>query len=175
MAERAQVSNEIITTDKKWYAIETKVKAELQVLRLIENNTDNSLTDIDVYLPTTRIKNIITPIFQGYIFVKHNENGFHKMRYQPGVKNYVKFSLYPSVIPENQIEIMSKVEANFNNVITVMSYLVKGSKVKIIKGVLAGREAILTQDARGQKIAVAIKKLGHSLLITIPASDVIAL
>ena len=116
MSERSRVLNETITTDKKWYAIQTKVKAEQQVLQLIQNNENNKLADIEAYLPMNTVKKNITPLFKGYIFVKHNENGFHKMRYQPGVKNYVKFSLYPSVIPENQIVLMVKIEANFNNV-----------------------------------------------------------
>jgi transcription antitermination factor NusG len=175
MAERAQVLNEVTTTDKKWYAIQTKTNAEVQVLRIIENDENNTLADIEAYLPITTIQNKVSPLFKGYIFVKHNVNGFHKMRYQPGVKGYVKFSMYPSVIPENQMVLMEKIEANFNNVKTVLSHLIKGAKVKIIKGALAGREGILTQDAQGKKIALAIEHLGHSLLINMPADDVITI
>ncbi|MFT5758694.1 MAG: transcription antitermination factor NusG [Alteromonadaceae bacterium] len=175
MAERAQGLNKTIATDKKWYAIETKVKAEQKVLQLIQNNENNNLVDIEAYLPITTIKNKISPLFKGYIFVKHNDDGFHKMRYQPGVKGYVKFSMYPSIIPESQMALMEKVEANFNNVKTMLSHLVKGDKIKIIKGVLAGREGILTQDAEGKKIALAIRHLGNSLLIKVPTTDVIAI
>ncbi len=157
----------------QWYAIQTKPKAEFQVL----NNVASRLIEQgeEVYLPTEAKAKSKLPLFSRYVFVKHNDAGFHKIKYTPGVKDYVRFGQYPTPIPTSEIELVKKVEAHFNQVGLLDSYLVKGSKVKIVKGVLAGREGILTQDQQGKKVAIQLGSLGQSVLLQVPVSDVVTI
>ena len=168
MAERAQMLPEIISTNKKWYVIETKLNSELQVMSHLD-----AATNLAGYLPMKVSKNKREPIFKGYVFAKHDLEGFHLMKYKPGVKNYVSFGHYPTSIPKEQIELIISIEENFNQPKVIQSSLVKGQKVKILHGVLAGREGVLSIDASVNTVAIAIETLGQSVLVQLPLSDVI--
>ncbi|WP_170940522.1 transcription termination/antitermination NusG family protein [Pseudoalteromonas sp. NBT06-2] len=159
--------------DKKWYAVQTKIKSEQLVCQRIEIDKEKGVIEVEVYLPLIKENNNFKPLFNGYIFVKHTQDEIHKIRYLPGVKDYVRFGLYPTSIPENQISLMEKIESSFNDVTTVDSYLVKGCKVQIIKGVLAGRKGVLTETTKNKKIAIAIDNFGKSVLISMPVTDVV--
>ena len=51
--------------------------------------------------------------------------------------------------------------------------LIKGDRVKLFKGALAGYEGILSEDQKGKKVVLKISKSSMSLLIDVPREHVI--
>lgn len=159
----------------QWYVLQTKPNTEISLSELINSNTEADIWNIHCYLPTLKQGAKTLPMFKGYLFVCHDENGFHQLNYQTGVKCYVRFGGMPSKIRARDIELMHQVEAHFNGVNSVDSYLVKGMRVRITTGVLAGRTGVLMDSPKGKKVALEIENLGRSLLVQVPPSDLLVL
>ncbi|WP_448547741.1 transcription termination/antitermination protein NusG [Thalassotalea fusca] len=158
----------------QWYAIRTKPKAEIKVFQQAERKL-SEVGGSQAYLPMEDKGEMLQPLFKGYVFVKHDDSGFHALKYTPGVRDYVRFSQFPTPIPEQEIELVKKMEAHFNHVALIDSCLVKGSRVKVIRGILAGREGILSQDQKGKKIAIQLFSIGKSAVLQVSGSDVVAI
>ncbi|WP_299002111.1 transcription termination/antitermination NusG family protein [uncultured Shewanella sp.] len=158
-----------------WYVLQTKPNAEIGLSELIDANTAAGIWNIQCYLPILKQGAKTLPMFKGYLFVYHDERGFHQLNYQTGVKGYVRFGGMPSQICLRDIELMHQVEAHFNGVNSVDAYLVKGMKVRITTGVLAGRTGVLMDSPKGKKVALEIENLGRSLLVQVPPSDLLVL
>lgn len=159
-----------------WYAISTKPQREFSVVEQINAKKQEYDWRINCYLPQVHQTNQNPQVlFRGYVFVQHDNDGFHRLKYIPGVKEYVRFSEYPSVIPDQDIATIKLVERHFNGVQALSSRLVEGAKVQVVSGVLAGRCGILTETARGKKVALEFAHLGHNLLVQVPTSDLIVL
>ncbi|MCL1123186.1 transcription termination/antitermination protein NusG [Shewanella surugensis] len=174
MAELAPMSDKE-KSQFNWYALQTKTHAEISLSQLIESNKAAGIWDIACYLPTLKQAEKTIPMFNGYLFVHHDDNGFHQLNYQTGVKGYVRFGGLPSTISTKDIELMQQIEAHFNGITYMETYLVSGMQVRIIKGALAGRTGTLIENPKGKKVALEIKNMGHSLLVHVPSSDLLLL
>lgn len=165
------------TEQKHWYAVYTHANAEK---KLLHNITQKQLNG---YLPmrqeirqwSDRKKIILMPLFKSYLFVCVDTEGLHRVKVQPGFSHYISFGGYPTVIPPQQITMMKAVVQNFQQVKITATRLVSGDKVNIFKGVLAGYDAVLTEDQGNKKVALAINKLGQSLLISVPLAHIVKL
>ena len=165
----------MIQNDQCWYAIQTKPMKEY----LVHQYALQELGSKDfIFLPEINKKTLIKkkiatsksryqlsqssnkePLYKGYIFVRHDEAGFHKMKFKPGVKNYINIGGYPLKVSDENIALIQKVEKHFEDIDVINTHLIKGTKVKIISGVLSGHEAILVEDATDKKVAIDIPLL----------------
>ncbi len=158
-----------------WYVLQTKAHAEMILNQLIESNKLLGLWDITSYLPKVTQGKKEVPLFKRYLFVHHDDSGFHQLKYQPGVKGYVRFGGLASKISSKDIELMKQVEKLHNGASLVQSFLVSGMRVKITKGILVGYTGTLMTKPNGKKVALAIENIGYSLLIHVPLSDLLLL
>ena len=158
-----------------WYVLQTKIHAEISLSEFINSNTAAGIWDIDCYLPTLTQNEKTVPMFNGYLFVYHDDNGFHKLNYQTGIKGYVRFGGLPSIISTKDIELMRQIEAHFYGVTFMDTSLVSGMRVRITSGMLAGRTGILMEKPTGKKVALEIENMGHSLLVHMSPSDLLVL
>jgi transcriptional antiterminator RfaH len=167
--------------EQHWYAIYTKYNAEKTLRECIENYSQLNALQYETFLPfrheikqwrdRTKVKKL--PLFRNYLFVKHDDNAFYKIKTMKGFCDYVRFGLAPSTIPTQQMEMIKKV-ANFHageNCHT--SHLVKGQKVKICRGSLAGYEGVLRENQHNHTVAIEIKSLKLCLNVHMPADDVL--
>ena len=148
---------------KHWYAAYTKYKYEENFVRHIERK------GFTTYLPRKRDD---TPLFERYVFVQTNESQLYQCANTIGLIKLVRFSGYPSVIPDAQIEFLKIIESNFQETYVTDNKLLKGDRVLIIEGPLSGYEAILTEDQGNKRVALEVAKLNQAVLIEIPLNHI---
>lgn len=162
-----------------WYAIYTKHNSEKELQKCISDYSRVNGLNYETYLPLreeikswrdrTRIKKV--PLFRNYIFVRHDDNGFHKIIRMKGFCDYIRFGPQPSKIPLPQMDMIKKVVGQQSGEYTPPSKQVKGEKIKIHHGALAGYYGILLEDESNNNLAVEIKSLKLFLHVKIPEKD----
>ncbi|NQZ20769.1 MAG: UpxY family transcription antiterminator [Colwellia sp.] len=165
----------ITEKDKQWYVIYTKPNAEKKLCNEVCKH------QIDAYLPlrketrqwSDRSKIITLPVFKSYLFVYLNIADMHTVKTLPGFVHFISFGGYPTPIPDKEMVLLKAIMTESNNPQIRATALIKGDRVKLFKGALAGYEGILCQDQAGQKVALEIKKLNLSLLVDVPIANVI--
>jgi len=166
-----------------WYAIYTKKNAEDTLRACIENYSHLNDLHYKTYLPlrqevkqwSDRRKVRISPLFNNYLFVKHDDNGFSKIKNMPGFSYYIRFGSTPSIIPEKQMALIKDVISYQQNTFCLAHKLAKGDAVKICKGALAGYEGILLKDQTSPKLAIEVKSLKLFLNVEVSMTDVVPL
>ncbi|QUM84169.1 MULTISPECIES: transcription termination/antitermination protein NusG [unclassified Moritella] len=160
---------------KKWYAVYTHSNAEKKLHERILSHK------LESYLPlklvtrqwTDRVKKITLPVFKSYLFVFVDLDGLQVVKKQPGFSHFIRFGAYPTEIQQSEIDLMKNIITMQQNTDIVATQLVKGDRVKIIKGVLTGYKGILTEHHGAKKIAIEVKQLQQSMLITVPLENII--
>lgn len=167
--------------EQHWYAIYTKHNAEQTLLESILNYSQRNALNYEAYLPLReevkkwrdRLKVKKSPVFKNYLFVKHDDNAFHKIKNMKGFCDYIRFGLTPSAIPIQQMELIKKVIEHQSSKYCKPSLLIKGKKVRIIHGTLAGYEGILLDNQLHHTLAIEVKSLKLCLNVNIAAADVV--
>jgi transcriptional antiterminator RfaH len=159
-----------------WYAIYTKHNSEQALQKCISDYSQINGLNYATYLPLreevkqwrdrTRIKKV--PLFRNYIFVRHDDNAFHQIVKMKGVCDYVRFGPQPSKISTEQMEMIQKVVKHQSDIYSPPSKFVKGTKVEITKGALAGYQGVLLEDQSNNNLAVEIKSLKLFFNIKVP-------
>ncbi|MEW6982671.1 transcription termination/antitermination protein NusG [Colwelliaceae bacterium 6471] len=164
-----------------WYAIYTKHNAEQTLQQCITNYSERYALNYETYLPLRehvtkwRDRNSIKklPLFRNYLFVKHDDNGFYKIKTMKGFCDYIRFGSNPSTIPSKQMEIIQKVVAHQAGKYCQSSSFVKGKKVKICRGPLAGYEGVLQEEQHSNMLAIEVKSLKLFLNVHVAVTDVV--
>ena len=166
--------------NQQWYAVYTKSDAEAKLRDCINRYSKENALPYEVYLPlrqefrqwSDRKKKVEKALFKNYLFVKHDERGFAKIKKMPGFVSYVQFGKYPSVVPEQDIELIKTVTKHDKAATSKTKTLVKGDKVRIKSGALAEYEGILLKDANGNKVAIRVDNLNQYLQVSVPLSNI---
>jgi transcriptional antiterminator RfaH len=166
-----------------WYVIYTKPDTEI-ILRdcICQYDEENDL-GFEVYLPMTteakqwsdRVKTRQTVLFKQYIFVKHDDNGFHAIKKMPGFGYYLQFGQFPCIVPSEQIEMIRAAQRCDRFVTCQPKRLIRGARVRILKGALADYEGILIDDPDSNKVAIEVSKLNQCVQIRIDQENLILL
>jgi len=167
--------------NQNWYAIYTKFNAEEKLCSLIQNYSKQHALNYQTYLPlrseikkwSDRTKLVKSPLFSNYLFVRHDDRGFSKIKSMPGFSFYIRFGSTPSVIPEKQMTLIKDVVLNQQNTYCLPHKMIKGDVVRICKGALSGYEGILVKDQNSHKLAIEIKSLKLFLNVEISINDVV--
>ena len=157
-------------SEKKWYAIYTRPRAEKQVYkRLVE-------TEIETFLPLQRIyrkwsdrkKLVEKPLLSSYVFVRTNNHNFPKVYKIPGVVKFVTFEGAPASIPQKQIDNL-RLLINSDAEIEISSEkFAMGDNVEVVSGSLIGLTGELIKTGNGNRVVVRIDKLDKNLILKIP-------
>ncbi len=173
--QQSQPSDEIKdnsngSSDKKWYAVYTRPRAEKLVYeRLVE-------ADIETFLPlhktyriwSDRKKLVIKPLLASYLFVKTTPKYFPAVYTINGVVKFVSFERQPVSIPQNQIDILRLI-INSNAEIEVSSEkFEKGDNVEVVSGALVGLTGELIKIGTHNRVVVRIDRLDQNLILKIP-------
>ena len=169
--------------NQNWYAIYTKYNAEETLRTCIENYSRLNDLNYQTYLPlrqeikqwSDRRKVSTSPLFNNYLFTRHDDEGFSKIKNMPGFSYYIRFGSQPSIIPEQEMVLIKAVISYQQNTFCLPHKLAKGDAVKICKGALAGYEGILLKDQSSPKLAIAVKSLKLFLNVEVSMTDVVPL
>ncbi|MFT4924924.1 MAG: transcription antitermination factor NusG [Phenylobacterium sp.] len=172
--------NKGLDREQYWYAIYTKKAAEAKLHDCILSYSKENDLGYQTYLPLTmeikqwsdRKKQCQRPLFNNYLFVKHDDKGFAQIKTMPGFCDYIRFGQYPAAIPQAQISMIKTIMAHHQQVTCQPKRLVQGDKVRICTGPLADYEGILVCDQGSKKVALEVKNLGQCLQVHVALDNI---
>lgn len=152
----------------QWVAVYTNPRSEKKTERnLIE-------AGFETYLPlrrelhswSDRKKWVEAPLIKSYVFVRITNKQEVPLRTVPGVSHLVNFRGDVATIPEWDIQMMKDFLATEVAVqIRDSEMLVRGARVRITEGALAGKEGILISDCEDGNFAVEITGISMAMII----------
>ncbi|MCX6307785.1 MAG: UpxY family transcription antiterminator [Bacteroidia bacterium] len=159
--------------DRNWYAIYTAPRAEKKVSERF------AAASIEHYLPlqtvkrrwSDRIKEVIVPVVNGYIFVHIAEAEIRNVLTSTfGAIAIIREFGKPVAIPDNQIQRL-RFMCDFSDepVEFILEDLTKGETVTISRGPLKGLMGELVQIKGKHQVVVRLEKFGYART-TIPIS-----
>jgi transcription antitermination factor NusG len=158
------------SSEKKWYALYTRPRAEKQVYeRLVENDIETFLPLIKTYRQwSDRRKLVEKPLLSSYIFVKTSRLEFPRVYKTNGVVKFVTFEGQPASIPQNQIDNL-RLLINSDAEIEISSEkFAPGDNVEVITGSLVGLTGELIKVGSQNRVIVRIDRLDQNLILKIP-------
>ncbi len=159
-------------TEARWYAVYTFARHEKTVAQQL------SIKGVHHYLPlyervsrwNDRSVRIQAPLFPGYVFVHIPAAARVKVLQTAGVVRFVAFNGRPSALPQHEIENLQKYLVARRA--EPYPYLVKGQRVLIRSGALAGLEGIVVRRKGKLRIVIAVDSIRQAVALELEASDV---
>ncbi len=155
---------------KNFYLIKTKPRQEVTATQNLTKQGFN------VFFPKAVIKNKITSLFPGYLFIELDDKtqNWTPIRYTIGVSNFVRFGLSFAKVP-NQIINLIKIQQHqtIKKMIDICSHH-KGDHLEIQTGVFKGQQAIFQNSNSNDRITVLLKVIGQQQAITLDQREVVA-
>lgn len=144
-----------------------------------EKKVHQRLTDlgIECYVPlkterkkwSDRVKTVVTPLINGYVFVKVDDKQREDVFKAQGVVNFVRYNGGDATVREIEIEALRSIEEK--------GYYVEGSfeknfstgdNVLIKYGPFKGLRGFVTELAKSDEYRIHIESIGYSLTIKVP-------
>lgn len=157
---------------KRWYLVQTKPRKE----RVAEQNLQRQ--GYEVYLPLIQQPRrrrghwleVIDPLFPSYLFVRlhFGWDNIGPIRYTTGVRELVRFTQEPAIVPEEIIESLKSAADRDTGIYRFEEPLFKpGDKVIIDQGPLAGLNAIFLAETGQERVLILLEMLGRENQITV--------
>ena len=164
-------------TEKKWYAIYTRPRAEKQVFeRLTELGAEVFLPLQKTYRQwSDRKKLVMKPLLSSYIFVKTAGREKIDIIRVDGAVKYISFEGQAVSIPENQINNLRLLIDSDAEIEVSTEKFAPGDKVEVVSGSLVGLKGELIKIGSQNRVIVRIDKLDQNLLLKIPMTFLRAL
>ncbi len=159
-----------------WFCIKSKPRQEAVAVRNLK-----AVGDIDIFFPRIRRtrrgheknKEVIEPLFPGYIFVKFNpEDSQGTVKSTRGVLHLVSKNGKAVDVDHKVIDELKALGPD--GILSMLDEELKvGAKIKVIRGIFAGSEGEVLKLATPQKrIAVLLTLLGAQQSVEMPMDDV---
>lgn len=158
-------------TDKNWYAVFTKPRAEKKVVERLEENS------IEVFLPlvktlrqwSDRKKYVQLPLIPSYVFVHMIEKDLNKVLPYPGTVAVLKHLGKPAKVKQSEIDNL-KILSDNADVSDILSVdrVGKGDAVMVSKGSFTGLIGVCIKDGNKHRVVVQIDSLGSCFSVDIP-------
>jgi transcription antitermination factor NusG len=157
-----------------WCALYTRHQHEATVARILGNK------GVAVFLPTYRTvhrwkdrnKQLVLPLFPGYVFCTYESERRIQILSTPGVHTIVTNGANsPAEIPMDEIQAIRRaVESPFR--MEPHPYLKGGDVVRIKSGPLEGLEGIVSRSKDAFRVVLSVEMLGKSAAVDIDAASV---
>ncbi|MBJ7494255.1 MAG: hypothetical protein JHC77_04420 [Opitutales bacterium] len=159
-----------------WFCLKSKPRQEAVAVRNLK-----AVGDIDIFFPRIRRtrrgheknKEVIEPLFPGYIFVKFNpEDSQGTVKSTRGVLHLVTKNGKAVDVDHKVIDELKALGPD--GILSMLDEELKvGAKIKVIRGIFAGSEGEVLKLATPQKrIAVLLTLLGAQQSVEMPMDDV---
>jgi transcription antitermination factor NusG len=157
-----------------WCAVYTRHQHEGTVARILETK------GVDVFLPTYRTvhrwkdrnKQLVLPLFPGYVFFAYESDRRIQVLSTPGVHMILTTGEnQPAEIPDDEIvAIRRAVESPLR--VEPHPYLKGGDVVRITSGPLEGLEGVVSRSRDAFRVVLSVEMLGKSAAVEIDATSV---
>ncbi len=111
------------------------------------------------------------PVFPGYVFVRIALPDRLKVLQTPSVVRLVSFNGQPYPVPERDIEFLRNGTASALG-IEPHPYLPVGSRVRVVRGPLAGAEGILVRKKNIYRVVLSLDFICKSAAVEVEFQDV---
>jgi len=162
-------------TDKfpRWYALRTRSRHE----KLVRDQLDRQ--GIEPLLPTVkrlsqwkdRKKEIETPLFSGYCFVRFGQQEKLPVQQVLGVVEIVGSGHRPEPIPDREIEALKTLMTSVLP-FDPHPYLHEGMAVEVVRGPLQGVQGILLRKEKRHRLVLGIRLIQQAAAVEIDVNDV---
>ena len=164
------------STENFWFCLKSKPRQEAVAVRNLK-----AVGEIEVFFPRIRRtrrgheknKEVIEPLFPGYIFVKFNpEDSQGAVKSTRGVLHLVSKGGKAVDVDNKVIDELKALGPE--GILSMLDEELKvGAKIKVIRGIFAGSEGEVIKLATPQKrIAVLLTLLGAQQSVEMPMDDV---
>jgi transcriptional antiterminator RfaH len=160
---------------RSWYLVYTKPRQE----NLAQENLARQ--GYETYLPRvyqTRRRNgryvkTVEAFFPRYLFIHLDSetDNWAPIRSTIGVSKLVRFDNIPAVVPDQLIQALQSNDHEDGIQRLVQKNLMRGDKVTIIDGPLAGYQGIYQQQNSAERVAVLVDLVGKNTLLNISVHD----
>lgn len=126
----------------------------------------------EIFLPTYRVRRrrsdrmklVVLPLFEGYIFCRLDLTRTARVVTTPGVVRLVNVAGVPAAIDDGEIAALQRI-VNTSLEMEPWPYLRIGERIRIESGALAGIEGILESVRGMQRIIVSVTLLQRSVAV----------
>ena len=154
------------TFTRPWLAVQTRPRHEKTV------SAQLSLKGYETFLPTyratrrwaDRVKVVVRPLFEGYLFCRPDLERAAPIVTTPGVVRILNVGSIPAVVDEAEISALRQIVTSWSAV-EPWPFLNVGQRVRIATGALAGIEGILEAIRGRRRIVVSITMLRRSVAV----------
>ena len=157
-----------------WYALRVRPRYEKMVANTLLTKGYEGFLPLYRHRSrwSDRIKEVMVPLFPGYLFCKFDVNKRLPILVTPGVIQIVGIAKTPYPVDENEIAALQSIIISHLQV-EPRSYLNIGTRVRIELGPLSGVEGILTGKKGNHKLVLSISLLQRSVAVEIDESWVV--
>ena len=161
------------TNTLHWYALRTRSRHE----KLVRDQLDKQ--GIEPLLPTVkrlsqwkdRKKEIETPLFSGYCFVRFGQQEKLPVQQVSGVVEIVGSGHRPEPIPDREIEALKTLMTSVLP-FDPHPYLHEGMAVEVLRGPLQGVQGILLRKEKRHRLVLGIRLIQQAAAVEIDVNDV---
>jgi transcription antitermination factor NusG len=168
-------SQEVCLPGTAWFAVQTAYKYEFRVLR------DLAAKGFPAYLPvlrekrqwTDRTKVIEIPAFTGYLFLRHDSSVRSRSRVLEtlGVTRMLPDNHRPCPIADEEIESLRRA-LDSNLPIAKCEPLPVGTKVRVMRGMLAGVEGQVARISNKARLVIQIASISQAISVEVDMNEV---
>ena len=157
----------------RWYAVWTRSRHEQVVRSQLEERR------ITTFLPTVtrwsrwkdRRKQVVVPLFPGYVFARFEAAQRLAVLKCPGVVSIVSFDGEPAPVPDHEIDAIRRLVAS------TLPYdpcpMIKtGALVEVVHGPLKGVVGRLTRKGSQARLVLSVDLIGRAVSVQVDAADV---
>ena len=157
---------------KNWYLLTAKSNQD-------QRAEDNLLNQgYVVYRPLARVPRVrkgkrgyrFESLFPRYLFVQLDpeHDNWAPIRSTFGVSGFVKFGMYPSVVPDSLVEYVRQNEREFERRAIMIDEFQKNDQVMVMEGPFKGLQGLFKQFDGAQRALVLLHFLGQQRPIKVP-------
>lgn len=163
--------------DEGWFVVWTASRAEKKVESRI------AAMGIEAWLPTVterrrwsdRWRELVTPLFPGYIFARGAVINWHQLLRTPGVLTVVKEGGRPALLTDGFVgSLRQAVECSgvVAERVTERVEYSPGDEVIVQEGVLAGVCGVVQERRSGRQLVIWVREIGRGVAFTIGSAVV---
>lgn len=156
-----------------WYLLYTKPRCEKKVSISLTEKRITHYLPLERQLKKWKDKKAIveTPLFPSYVFVDITGSKEYIAGLETdGVVGYVKFGKSVAKVDKRVVNNLKIVTDSFNGIEVTSEALVKGRKMMVVEGSLAGLDCEVVEHKGKEKILVRVNLLNRNVLMTLNQS-----
>jgi transcriptional antiterminator RfaH len=160
--------------EENWHVIFTMPKREKIVHQCLQRNSINSFLPLvkEIRRWSDRKKKIEVPCFPNYLFVKILSKERFKVFDVPGVVRFVGFNNRPSIVSQEEIDLIQKALSCSSVTVIDNARLQRGSRVMINSGPLRGIEGVLVETKGSKRLILEVKSINRSMIVDVFADNI---